>query len=251
MTGEEAIAALELPAAARVARRVPKTLLLEHGAATASDKRRISEGIEEIEWAATLKPATVGVAPYRDERREYVEIAVLRIVLRGKVKVGRIVELVHRAIPYPVFAIVGLAERLFFSVAHKRWSQAEAHKTVLDGDPITVELMRGASAHDEPFRAELALGRQPHATLLTLYQGWLDTLVALEAARVSGRFTILTSDDARKARQEALRAASRLELEISRLHTEVAREKQMARRAALNLEVRRLESERAGALSKL
>ena len=55
MIATELIAALELPPNARVDRQVPKTLLLEHGAPTAADKRRIKEGIEEVQWVATLK----------------------------------------------------------------------------------------------------------------------------------------------------------------------------------------------------
>src|SRR5690606_22744410 len=77
------IAALDLPPGARVDRRVPKMLLVEHGAPTATDKRRINEGIAEIQWVATLKPTTVGVRTYRDATREYQEIAVLSAVLRG------------------------------------------------------------------------------------------------------------------------------------------------------------------------
>ena len=65
-------------------RRVPKTLLLEHGAPTAADKRRINEGIERAAWVAALKPATIGVAAYRDDVREYLEIAVLHLELRAR-----------------------------------------------------------------------------------------------------------------------------------------------------------------------
>ena len=102
MTGEDVITALDLPADARVERRVPKTLLVEHGAPTAADKRRINDGIERIQWVAALKPATVGVAAYRDEAREYLEIAVLRLILRAGAKADRLAELLHRAVPYPV-----------------------------------------------------------------------------------------------------------------------------------------------------
>ena len=44
MKAAELIAALDLPGA-RVDRRVPKKLLVENGAPTAADKRRINEGI--------------------------------------------------------------------------------------------------------------------------------------------------------------------------------------------------------------
>src|SRR5262245_60611360 len=102
MNAAEVLATLDLPAAARVARRVPETMLLEHGAPTAADKRHISEGVEQLVWVAALKPTTIGVGEYRNEIREYLEIAVLHLVVRAAAKVGRLVELVHRAVPYPV-----------------------------------------------------------------------------------------------------------------------------------------------------
>lgn len=190
MTAEDAVAALDLPAAARVDRRVPKALLLEHGAPTAKDKRRVNEGIEQIQWVAALKPTTIGVAAYSDDAREYLEVAVLRVVFRGEAKTDRLLELVHRAIPYPVVAVVETADGLLLSVAHKRWAQGEAGKTVLDGDPVTVGAPQAGAPHGNEFTAALALGRQPRASLLALYQGWLDTLLALEAARLSRGFTI-------------------------------------------------------------
>ena len=64
------IAALNLPVSSRVDERVPKKLLLENVASTASDKRQINDGIEEIHWLAAIKPQTIGVPDYRDEVRE-------------------------------------------------------------------------------------------------------------------------------------------------------------------------------------
>ena len=96
------MAALALPDGALVDRRVPKTLLVENGAPTARDKRRIREEVDDLRWLATLKPSTVGVAAYRDPEREYLEIAVLQLTLRPGAPAGRITELVHRAVPYPV-----------------------------------------------------------------------------------------------------------------------------------------------------
>ena len=49
--------------------RVPKKLLVENGAPTAADKRRINDGIEDIHWLAALKPATIGVPEFRDKVR--------------------------------------------------------------------------------------------------------------------------------------------------------------------------------------
>ena len=44
----QVVEALHIPPEARVDRRVPKTLLVEHGAPTAADRRQVQECIEEI-----------------------------------------------------------------------------------------------------------------------------------------------------------------------------------------------------------
>jgi len=251
VTGDEAIAALDLPATSSVDRRVPKTLFLEHGAPTAADKRHINEGIEQILWVAALKPTTIGVAAHRDDAREYLEIAVLRVTLRADAKPDRLIELLHRAVPYPVLAVTELGARVNLSLAHKRWSQGEAGKTVLEGDPVAVDYPEEREPHGPALLAALALGRQPRTSLLALYQGWVDVLLALEAARRTGRFEIPDVAERRAARREALRDCARLEAEMASLRAAASREKQMPRQVELNLELKRAEAARAAALALL
>ena len=244
--------ALDLPTTAMVEKRVPKTLLLEHGAPTPADKRQINEGIEQLVWVAALKPTTIGVAEYRDELREVLEIAVLQLTLRATAKAGRLIELVHRAVPYPVLLIAEQGSSVGLSAAHKRWSQAEAGKTVLEGDVITVEWDADQDAERWPgFCAALALGQQPRINLQALYQGWIDTLLALQAAHVTGAFAVPSSAEQAGLRQGALQECTRLGREIARLRATAAKEKQMARRVDLNLQLKRLEAALAAAHANL
>lgn len=244
--------ALDLPECARVVKRVPKTMLHEHGAPTAADKRQINEGIEQLVWVAALKPTTIGVAEYRDELREVLEIAVLQLTLRIDAKVVRLIELVHRAVPYPVLLITEQGSNSSLSLAQKRWSQAEAGKTVLEGDVITVEWDSEQDAERWPaFRHVLGLGQQPRTTLDALYQGWIDTLLALKAARVTGAFSVPTNPEQAGLRRKALQECTDLARDISRLRATAAKEKQMARRVDLNLELKRLEAAQAAAHANL
>ena len=126
------VSALGIPKEALVEQRVPKKLLLEQGAPTAADKRQIQDGIEEITWVAALKPANIGVPAFRDAVREYLEIAVLTVMLRSTAKPPRLIELIHRAIPYPLVLITQHGDGVNFSLAHKRWSQGEAGKVVIE-----------------------------------------------------------------------------------------------------------------------
>jgi len=252
MNAADLIAALNLPASAQVERRVPKKLLLENGAPTAADKRHINSGIEELFWVAALKPTTIGVPEYRDAEREYLEIAVLRFTLRAGAKTTRLVELVHRAVPYPLLLLTEQAGQVVFSAAHKRWAQNEADKTVLDGEVIAADWENGSeNPYLAEFRKALALERQPHGTLRALYQGWVDTLIAFKAARITGCFKPAVDLQQAVARQEALRECARLETEMARLRTAAGKEKQMARKVELNMELKRIEAAHASARAKL
>ena len=247
------IAALNLPVSSRVDERVPKKLLLENGASTASDKRQINDGIEEIHWLAAIKPQTVGVPDYRDEVREYLEIAVLSLVLRGEAKSTRLIELVHRAVPYPVLLIVIQNRQLALSLAHKRWSQSEADKVVVDGDVVEVALESRdpVSAIEVQFMQALALDRQPRTTLYDLYQGWMDTLYALHAARLTGTFAVASTPGDAVIRRLALQVCRSLNGEAARLQGLAAKEKQLARLVDLNMELKRVQAELTAAKERL
>lgn len=258
---QSVIDALHLPEGCRVNQRVPKKLLLENGAPTASDRRLITDAVEEIQWVAALKPNTIGVPDYRDAQREYLEIAVLTVALRGTVKAtvrARLAELVHRAVPYPVLLLLIEAQALTLSMAHKRWAQNEADKVVLDGslvsallpDPSATDPVSGSEA-DRSLIQCLSVTSQPRATLHDLYQGWMGCVEALLAARLTGRYRVPATPEQAAARRQALADCERLEAEISRLRTRAAKEKQMARQVELNLALKRVQAALADARQRL
>jgi hypothetical protein len=247
---QEFVAALELPTGCRVDQRVPKKMLVENGAPTAADKRLLNDSIEEFQWLAALKPNTIGVPEFRDEVREYLEIAVLCVTLRGGVddqarkpaNVVRLSELVHRAVPYPVVLVLDVPQGLSVSMAHKRWAQNEAGKVVLDGDVVTVTLANDVDT-SHPFSQAVALRSQPQASLMALYQGWMECLQALHAARHTGAFKVAETPENAHARRLALQECQRLEAEATRLRTQASKEKQLPRQVDLNLALKRVQAE--------
>ncbi len=243
MNCDALLTAFDLPAGSRVDQRVPKKLLLENGAPTAADKRQINEGIEELLWLAALKPTTIGVPEYRDSIREYLEIAVLSLTLRPAAKGGRLVELIHRAIPYPVMLITVHGETVSLSLAHKRWSQGETGKVVIEDVRCTAGFRPHApTAEETSFLARLALSSLPARDLFALYQGWIDRLAALEAAQITGTFAPPHSGDRASAVREGLDTYARLQRDIAALRAQAEKAKQINRRVELNLEIKRLEA---------
>lgn len=240
------IDALALPPDARVDQRVPKKLLLEQGAPTAADKRKIQDGIEELFWVAALKPTNIAVPKYQDDVREYLEIAVLTVTLRSSAKPARLVELIHRAIPYPVVLIDAHGNAVSLSLAHKRWSQGEAGEIVIEDVHRTAPLRPNTPAAEEAsFLASLAVSSLPNRDLFALYQGWLDRIGALKAALITGVFASPVSADRSLVLREGLDTHARIQRDLAVLRVRAKKEKQLNRRVELNLEIKQKEIELA------
>ncbi|MCS6265229.1 MAG: DUF4391 domain-containing protein [Nitrospira sp.] len=237
------IDALGLPPDARVDQRVPKKLLTEHGAPTAADKRQIQDGIEELLWVAALKPTNIAVPAFRDDVREYLEVAVLTATMRAGAKPTRLIELIHRAIPYPVVLWTEQGGAFSLSLAHKRWSQGEAGEVVLEDVHRTAPIHPDSpTAEEAQFLGSIAVSGLPNRDLFALYQGWLDRLAALEAAQITGTFAPPDSDGRAQALRDGLDARARLQRDLAALRAQAEKEKQLNRRVQLNLEIKRLEA---------
>ena len=256
MMADPIIAVLALPNDALVDLRVPKKLMLEQGAPTPADKRAIQDGIEELTWVAALKPTNIGVPTFRDVVREYLEIEVLALNLRPDAKVSRLVELVHRAIPYPVLLIARggaeNAETISISVAHKRWSQGETGQIVIEDVRSAASFRPDApTAVEAAFLGSLALAGLPRGDLFATYQGWFDRIAALEAARITGTFAVPGATEQGAALKDGLAEYTRIERELVGLRAWAKKEKQVGRRVELNVAIKRLEGELGTIRAKL
>ncbi|MBS0455612.1 MAG: DUF4391 domain-containing protein [Proteobacteria bacterium] len=249
------VASLALPASCTVDQRLPKKMLAEHGGTTAADRRLLTDGIEEAHWLAVIKPATAAIPIWREEEtREYLELAVLSVVVRANhpqpTQLQRLAELIHRAVPYPVLLIVSSPESVVISLSHKRAAQNEAGRTVLDGALVSLQINSETPAPAGLLEA-LALGRQPQRDLMALYQGWMDTLVAAQVARVTGHFSVGAPPEQTAMRRVTLLEHQRLEVEAARLRALAAKETQIAKRVEQNLSLQRLQAELAAVRARL
>jgi len=238
------IESFAIPLGVRLDQRVPKKLLLEQGARTAADRRLINEGIEELMWVAALKQTNIGVPIFKDETREYLEIIVLTVVLRGATKPARVREMIHRAIPYPVVLIARHGESASISFAHKRWSQGQNGKVVID-EIRTVDILHpeAPELREEALLKSLSLSSLPYTDMFSMYQGMIDRTVAFEAAELVGNFVIPKSPQEALEVKSQLENCNRLRSELASLRSKAIKEKQMNRRIELNNEIKQLERE--------
>lgn len=230
--------ALGIPAGARVDTRVPRKLLVEQGMPTAADKRAVQDGIEDIHWIGALKSTTVGVKAFSDDVRDYLEVAVLTLTLKQGAKTNRLIELIHRAIPYPVLLVSDDGAGPSLSLAHKRHAQNEAGKVVIENLVATPPLDRLSENLVTAFLASLAVSRQPSRDLHALFEGWRSRIEALNAAEIAGTFE--PSDDIAvvERRRAALAEYERLTKEAAQLEAQAARAKQINQKVEINQKIK-------------
>lgn len=270
-------AALGLPAEVAVDERVPKKVLLEQVVLPAPDRRLVQDGLEELRFLATLKPSLCGVAAYHAPTIpasandiDVIEVVVVSARLRPATPATttRLLELLHRAIPYPMLLLaetVGPADDnnggVIISLAHKRPAQNAADRLtlleVLHSEPLHLAPPSHAAEPEAVYQADprpkqtgtaaylasLTLPTVGASHLSALYQSWLDRTVALSAANITGYYCPPATPAQAVALREVLAAHGRLKQEQVTLRSQAAREKQLARRATLNLRLRQLEAE--------
>ena len=95
------------------------------------------------------------------------------------------------------------------------------------------------------------MNRQPTSTLYALYRGWIDTVQALRAAKLTGQFLMPTSQMEARDRATALGEYARLESRIAELSASARKEKQIFRQVNINLELKRLRTNRDAARVRL
>jgi len=243
MSTQDAISAFRIPLNARVDKRIPKKTLVDNAHLNASEKKLVFDFVEEMQWVAALKPSNIAVPAFNDNTREYIEVAVIQAKLKSENKNLKIAQAIHRAIPYPVVLVCHYGESANVSFAHKRWSQGQSDKIVIEEVYIAkFGNMNDLDSSQVQFFNSLKLSELPAENIFLMYQGMIDRVVALDVAQITGTFEKPAVDGSFVAIQSELEIYEKLRMELNGLRRKATKEKQLNRRVELNLEIKRLEN---------
>ncbi len=230
------------PEASLLGKRVFKKLFVENAPLTAVDKKSLQKDVEDVTWQYTLKPSTIPIKVYEDTEREYLEVAVLEVAMRSRRSSSRLAEVIHRAIPYPLFIAFSFEDECCLSVAPKRFSQAEKGAIVAEECFNTPWIsLDSPSEIDRAFLDSLALGGLPHTNFLAFYSAWVDRFIAYDCALLSGAFQVASKAVDPAERRERLAACHQLETQIADLRAALNKEPQFNRQVELNTKIKNTE----------
>jgi hypothetical protein len=248
MTIEELVAAFDLPPASKVARRIPKTILAERGASSASDRKLIDRSVDRLDWVATLSPSTVGIAASDDPDRPAPEVQVLALTAKLE-PVQRLFELVHRSIPYPTVLVAQAPQgKPKLSLAPLRPAERVSGQLVIE----CLVLSPPVEAGDRSFLGSLSFEALPRTDLGGLYSGLMERVEALAASRLSGS-DFRPPKDATEAefRRDALGAYAAKEAEWVSAKAAARKEKRLAEQVRLAEQARLLGVELAAIAARM
>jgi len=207
---------LALPDSTFLGTRITKKMLIDNNELSSADKKLVTDVIQSIEWQSTLKPETINIPIYVTDTVEYLEIAVIRVVLKGdeshKSKLKHIAKLLHTLIPYPVILLVELGDELAISLAEKRINQADKSKLVIEHiyscDWLKSEKL---TENDNAFLNDVSLTNTSNLNYFELYQDFISMLIGLEISKISGCYLskngspknlLINQDDSESESQE-------------------------------------------------
>lgn len=239
---EQLYAAMGIPDGCRLNKRIFKKLFHENSQLGITDKKAFKDDIDKVIWMFKLEPNSVSVPAFTDDEREYLEVAILQVDCKTQKRTGRIAQIIHRAIPYPLVIVFSYQSSVLISIAHKRFSQSEKGAIIVDefytSDWIDLS---GLTDVQTSFLASLKLSGLPHTNLFAFYSALVDRMTGLDCARLTGSFSIRENKQDYALRRESLNKCHQLEAEINQLRTEIKKEEQFNRRVELNVKIKELE----------
>lgn len=228
-----------------------KKLFQEHADLDITDKKALKDDIDKIRWVYTLKPATVNIAAYSDDVREYDEVAIIQIDLTSANRAQRIAAFVNKAIPYPVVIVFNFADTIAISVADKRTNQSDKSKWVVEDAWITEWFNPDApNEAQQKFMQDMTMKGLSFVNFYAFYTDIKNRVIALNTAEKSGSYA-LTSGDETLDRAEALRELEQLEQEKTELQNKLAKEKQMGRQVEMTTKIKQYADQINGLKEKL
>ena len=236
---------LAAPEACLLGKRIFKKQFYEHGQLGTTDKKAFVEDIDGIEWRYTMKPSTINIPKLEDNTLEYIEVAILQVMLTVTDRHLRIASVIQKAIPYPLIILFVCGTRLAVNVADKRINRADAKKIVTESTFDTGWInLHAPEPAQEAFLADFRVTNFSYRNMYEFYQDVVARIVALNCAVYSGRYELQgEADNIDKGNTERLETLHQIEkflFERNELRNKLKKEKNLGSQVSLNTRIKQL-----------
>ena len=162
---------LNIPNNCEVNNTIYKKAFLDNADLTSTDKKIINDHIKKVTWKYCLKPETINILPYKDDKRDYLEIEIIEVQLNEISKVNRIAEIIMRAIPYPILLVLIDDEKLKLAVGDMRKNLSDSSRVTVEDFVFTDWIdINSADVYSEKLFAGLNISTLDSSNYYAMYQ---------------------------------------------------------------------------------
>lgn len=228
-----------LPENCCVDQRIGKALFAENGPLTPADRKTFRNEIEEI-YCTVILDDNHGVMlnAYTDAEHDFSCLAQIDVALKKPGKAARIAELCHRAMPYPLIVILHDGDKLWFSMAEKRFSRDGKEQVVLEQQTDTGWI---SNRFLQAFAEAADFGKFKKNSYLDLYQHYAELLDVLKTAEITGLFQ--QSSISPEERRQLLEKLHQLQNQLAELKAKAKKESEMSKLVEINMQAQKLNHE--------
>lgn len=239
---EKITSILHLPEKCLVNKKITKAFFKRNFELTKNERNLLDDFtvVVSIDWIASINPNNTNVPAFFEASVTFEEIQVIALQTnsnnydRDKT---RIIDFIQKFIPYHILLVVYTDKIMLWNGCLKRVNENDNAKRIIEKGFITEDIpIKNLTKHQKEFYRGLSFIGLDKTNLRTLYNSYLQQIVALNAAEVRGEYA---PQPAERTQQDvvSLEKIAQLEKEIVTLTNLATRETQMSLRVEYNLKI--------------
>lgn len=248
---EDFLNKFSIPASCEVNNTIFKKMFYENAYMSKVDKEIFQKDIDKIVWLYSFKEDTINIRPYKDENREYEEIAVIEVILLNDTKIKRISEIIQRTIPYPLILVFKYGNKILFNVAHKRINKTDESKNTVEGLIYThwINLISLVDREDQ-FIKSMNFKGFSCSNCYRFYSDVVDRINIFNASKYQSDFETLNTKGAVEVKAIS-DEIEMLDAQISELRRKLKHEVHFNKKIEINIEIKKIEIRKEGLIESL
>ena len=233
---------MQIPERSLVNKKITKAFFKRNFDLSSTEKALLDDfnAISGIDWLASVSPSNSNIIPYKDEQCHFEEVQIIVVHTSGsdfERNHPRIADLIQKYIPYPILLCIRQDGIFVLNACDKKINQNDRNRRIVEKKYITEPInLKETSERQQNFISSLAFSEMDKTNLKTYYDSYINRMIALQAAGLSGVFTPRTKERT-QSDIEMLEKIESLQKEIQILQNQAKKESQLNKRILLNTEI--------------
>lgn len=239
---------LHIPQRCLVNKKVTKAFFKRNFDLTSAEKNLLEDFsiVKSIDWLASISPSTANIPAYSTNNQVHEEIVTISVYIadadfdKNKQKIA---EVIQKYIPYSILLCIYNDSVYCLNACEKRVNQNDATKRTTEARYFTDNISRASPTDaQKAFLTGMRFANLDKTTLKTCYDSYIQNIIALKAAELSGIFMPRTKERSEIDLQNLQKIES-LQKDIISLQNQVKKETQLNQRVAMNTHIQQKRQE--------